>query len=154
MRASSTMTRDVIVVVPEVPLSRAWEMMQEHRIRHLPVVQGGRLVGMLSDRDLLLRARQAVDGTITVEDQGAVGEVMTPDPVVCTRATTVSTLAELMIEKHVDGIPVVDTAGRLVGLVTSADLLHLLIEPNQARTLPFEFRVRTAHPSGEMEANA
>lgn len=56
MRAVATMSREVVCVPPELPLAKAWDLMQELRIRHLPVVQGGAFVGILSDRDVLLRS--------------------------------------------------------------------------------------------------
>ena len=55
MKSSSVMTRDVVVVSPAVTVAAAERMMERLRIRHLPVVVGGRLVGILSDRDLLRR---------------------------------------------------------------------------------------------------
>ena len=52
MKTSTVMTRDVVVVSPTVTAGIAARMMERRRIRHLPVVEGGRLVGILSDRDL------------------------------------------------------------------------------------------------------
>ncbi len=51
------MTRDVIVVPPELTLDAAWRIMTRERIRHLPVVRAGALIGMLSDRDVLVHAK-------------------------------------------------------------------------------------------------
>ena len=54
---SPDLTREVVVVPPELRLVDAWEIMKRRKIHHLPVVRGGRLLGMLSDRDVFLRAR-------------------------------------------------------------------------------------------------
>jgi len=143
MHAESTMTRAVIAVPPELPLVAAHRLMTERHIRHLPVVQGGRLVGMLSDRDILLRAQPGTWGEASTEvPSGYVGEAMTVDPVTCTVETTVSWLAETMVKRKIDAIPVV-AGHRLVGLVTSSDLLELLIDRDEAQILPFDFDLET-----------
>jgi CBS domain-containing protein len=58
MKASCVMTREVHCITPEGPLAQAWATLTRLRVRHLPVLFDGRLVGILSDRDLLLRARR------------------------------------------------------------------------------------------------
>jgi acetoin utilization protein AcuB len=152
MRASSTMTRDVVCVPPELPLARAWAVMGEMRIRHLPVVQHGKLVGLVSDRDVLLRAVLEDDGKIVV-DQGVVGEAMSLHPWTCHAATSVSAIAQLMIDHKIDAVPVVAESDRtkVTGLVTSTDLLWLLIGDNN-RVLPLEFTVKTASSDGVVAA--
>ena len=61
MQATRVMTRHVTTITPDVNLERAWSLMQRLTVRHLPVVFSGKVVGILSDRDLLLRAI-AVEG--------------------------------------------------------------------------------------------
>jgi acetoin utilization protein AcuB len=143
MKASTTMTRDVVCVPPELPLRDAWSLMQERRIRHLPVVQNGALVGLLSDRDILLRAIPDARGVPTVE-QGVVGEAMTFEPRTCHAATSISQLAQTMIDHKIDALPVVTEADgrKLVGLVTSTDLLWLLVG-EEPRTLSIDDAVST-----------
>jgi exodeoxyribonuclease V alpha subunit len=67
MRADSTMTRDVIAVPTEMSLESAWATMKAWRIRHLPVVESGVLVGLVSDRDLLLQYDPAARGFVQEE---------------------------------------------------------------------------------------
>jgi CBS domain-containing protein len=143
MRASGTMTRRVIVVPPELPLDAAWDILQRHHIRHLPVLAGGALVGILSDRDVLLHASVAEDGDVAVPASTKVATAMTPAPYVCSPSTDVADLARLMLEHKLDAVPVVGAGERLVGLVTSSDLLSLLLEPEPAaaRPLPFLFEL-------------
>ncbi len=86
MHAAAAMTREVLVASPRLPLDVAWAVMQEHRIRHLPVVQGGALLGILSDRDVLLRATLDDDQRVIVPGL-AVALAMTPAPAVCEAAT-------------------------------------------------------------------
>jgi predicted transcriptional regulator len=90
-------------------------------------------VGVLSDRDLLKHAPDA-----------SCGEAMTAAPVTCLSNATVSGVAQLMVEHKIDSIPIVNSSGSITGLVTSTDLLSLLIDHDQANILPFDFRLRVA----------
>lgn len=136
------MTRDVIVVPPELTLATAWRVMTREHIRHLPVVRAGALVGMLSDRDVLARGTIANDGKVKVEPHIVVGEAMTPTPLeTCEISADIGDLARVMTEKKIDAVPVVKGL-RLVGLVTSSDLLELLLDQHdEPEPLPFEFRL-------------
>lgn len=143
MQAATPMTRDVIVAAPELALDAAWKIMQRKRIRHLPVVSAGALVGILSDRDVLLQSTVGSKGEVQVPTM-KVGEAMTPAPVVCDPEFPVGELARVMTERKIDALPVVSSSGALVGLVTSTDLLLLLIDWDEAKPLPFLYRVMGA----------
>ena len=135
------MTRDVIVVPPELTLAAAWRIMVRERIRHLPVVRASALIGILSDRDVLMRGTLGKDEVLHVPHSLIVGEAMTPTPVeTCETTTSVAEIAKIMTEKKIDAVPVVRGL-RLLGLVTSTDLLQLLVDGFEARPLPFEFRL-------------
>lgn len=135
MRVQAAMTRDVQAVSPRVSLMAARGMMERRHIRHLPVVSDGRLIGILSDRDLL---RHSAD-----EDQTTSCAVaMTAAPISCRPTTPISRVAELMVAHKIDSVPVVNDEDILVGLVTSSDLLSLLIDHAEAQMLPFDFRLR------------
>jgi len=146
MRAATPMTREVIVVPPELPLVDAWGIMKTRRIRHLPVVRAGRLMGILSDRDVLLRATMGSSGDPVVEPRLLVAAAMTPAPFVCGASTPVEELVRTMTEKKIDAVVVVSDSDELVGLVTSTDLLLLLLSSDEAspEPLPYEFQVREA----------
>ena len=146
------MTRDVIVVPVDLTLAGAWNVMTRERIRHLPVVRAGALIGMLSDREVLAHATIGKDGHIEVPAHVMVGDAMTPTPLdTCKQDAPVADLICTMIVKKVDAVAVVQGL-RLVGLVTSTDLLSLLLqrEPRGATDpLPFEFHLIEApktHP--------
>lgn len=143
--ATEPMTRKVFVVPPDLSLPAAWDLMCRERFRHLPVVSGGRLIGILSDRDVLVWATAAGD-SINVPDI-AVAEVATPWPHVCSPNTDVCDLVRTMTEKKIDAVPVVSDSDQLVGLVTSTDLLLLLITLEEAKIpLPFVFTLEQ-HPA-------
>jgi acetoin utilization protein AcuB len=141
MRASTTMTRNVIVVPPGMTLVRAWELMAEHKIRHLPVVENGRLAGMLSDRDILLRSTPLPSGQPQV-DPGLVRDAMAITVLTCGADSPVSALAMTMIDHKIDALPVIDGDRAIIGLVTHTDLLWLLVDMGEPVRLPFEFKIQ------------
>lgn len=142
MKAAGAMTRDVICIRPEDMLDDAYTLMTEWNIRHLPVVKDGLLAGILSDRDVLLHGTRRA-GTVTIP-RIEVASIMTTHPVTCRPSSSVSYVAGLMVEYKIDCVPVTDVEGRLVGLVTSTDLLQLLRdrEDDAHKVLPFEFKLR------------
>lgn len=118
--------RDVMVpnpvtVGPEETCRRAWQLMREHRFRHLPVVAQGRLTGVLSDRDL----RPVLFSPTLAETR--VGEVMTESPTTIPPDAPVEDAASLLVVKKIGCLPVVE-GDRLVGIVTETDLLAVLVE--------------------------
>jgi len=143
MNSTAIMTRDVVVVSPTVSVGAAGQLMNRLKIRHLPVIEDRRLVGILSDRDLLKHGSGV-----------ACAEAMTPAPVTCSPDSSVGRVAQLMLEHKIDSIPIVGPSGTLTGLVTSTDLLGLLVDREQARVLPFQFRLRLARSEGEAQAIA
>jgi acetoin utilization protein AcuB len=120
------MTRRVVTVSPDTRLAESRRLLDEHRIRHLPVVVDGRLAGIVSDRDL---RSAGANGRPT-----AVGEIMTPDPITVGPDTRVEEAARLMLDRRLGGLPVVDD-GELIGIVTSDDLLRALLGVIETATL-------------------
>jgi CBS domain-containing protein len=142
MKASRVMTKTVQCITPDVTLEHAWTLMQQHRVRHLPVLWGDKVAGILSDRDLLAFAHRGVGGELDFPP-GTVADAMTTRPFTALPGASVSTLARLMLDAHIDSIPIVKKDDTLVGLVTSSDLLELLTEPDQVSdVLPFSFALR------------
>ncbi len=129
---SEIMRRHVVTVEPEETVLEAERVMQVARIRHLPVVKGGILVGVVSDRDVL----GASPGSL--EDQSGaeridhlrslvVDRVMTAQPETIPPDCPLSEAAVRMIRLKISCLPVVqasDTAPRLLGLVTLTDLVE------------------------------
>jgi acetoin utilization protein AcuB len=142
MNAQRVMTVEVTCVPPELPLERVHQLMQKLRVRHVPVVAAGKLCGILSDRDLLLRATTLADGTRSFPAISA-GEAMSLCPVSCGPGTPIATLAGLMVDHRIDSVPIIGAAGELAGLVTSTDLLELLRRRDvSSEELPLHFTLR------------
>ena len=123
MRACQAMKKDVVFVNPFSSIVEARRLMREFSIRHLPVVERGVLVGILSDGDVLL-ASSLRGGRIDVPD-ASVSSIMTRNVVTCFGTSQVEDIAATMIRFQISCIPVV-LERRLLGIVTSTDLLRLV----------------------------
>jgi CBS domain-containing protein len=112
------MVTAVITVHPDETVRDAHADMDMGGFRHLPVVDPrGRLVGILSDRDVLRALRRPKATTIA--------EVMTRSPVTVRLDSPAHVAAELMMDKKISSLPVVDDDGHLVGLITQTDFLDV-----------------------------
>lgn len=133
------MTREIIWIEPFDDLVLANGLMTGLQIRHLPVLEDGRLVGILSDRDV--RTFCSVKDGFLVVPELSVRETMTKDLVTAAPDATISEVGSKMLRYKIDAIPIVSAEGSLVGLVTSSDLIQLLVdrEDSVSDTLPFEF---------------
>ncbi len=109
------MTRSPITVAPDDVLTVARDRMAEAAVRHLPVVEGERLVGIVSDRDL--------PAHLGYLEHTRVSAAMTPNPVTVASDVSVDAAAHLMIERHVRALPVVD-GERVIGILSVTDILE------------------------------
>jgi CBS domain-containing protein/nucleotide-binding universal stress UspA family protein len=109
------MRRNPLTIGAADTLERARIEMAKAGIRHLPVVAGERLVGMLSDRDLAAHAGHL--------ERTKVDVAMTPEPTTVSSDVTAVAAARLMLERHVRALPVVD-GERLVGILSASDILE------------------------------
>jgi CBS domain-containing protein len=141
MTIDNVMTRDVITVGPATPIHKAAQLMVEHGVSGLPVVDDdGRLVGIISEGDLILRQKRRgerpwwrrffEDGEqLAREYQGAmgttVGEVMTSPVVSISPVWGIETAATILQNRRIRRLPVV-LDGHLVGIVSRADLIKAL----------------------------
>ncbi len=109
-------------------LATAHQLMTNHRIRHLPVLDGGALVGIVSDRDL--RLVESVSGT---SPRGTlVEEAMTPEPFIVEADTPLRDVVEKMIE-HKFGCAVITERGKVAGIFTTIDALRALLDLERRR---------------------
>ena len=119
------MSRDVRTVSPESTVREAARLMAEADVGALPVAAGDRLAGMVTDRDITIRATAIGKGPDTT-----VGEVMTHDVLYCHEDEEIEDISENMADQQVRRLPVVDADKRLVGIVSLADIA--LISDNEA----------------------
>lgn len=144
MKAMQAMTRNVICVREEDTLQRAYDLMREWEIRHLPVTSQGKLIGIITDRDILPFVSQAERTDMVGR---LVGDAMTRQVMTVAPSDAISHIANIMSLHKIDCLPVVedDGSGELVGLITSMDLVDLLREKeilDVSRTVPWTYKVR------------
>jgi CBS domain-containing protein len=130
MKIGDVMTRDVQVVTPNTTLRQAAATMKEIDVGALPVAEHDKLVGMLTDRDIAVRAVADGKGPDTM-----VREAMTPEVRYCFEDEDVAHVAENMADIQVRRLPVVDRDKRLVGIVSLGDLATEAPDTKSARAL-------------------
>ena len=118
MKVSEAMTASVVTVSRDTPLADAARLMRDSDVGPLPVADAGRLVGVLTDRDITIRA--VADGKDPFSTR--VDEVMTPKVVCCLDTDEVERAAEMMQSAQLRRLLVVDEAGRLAGIVSLGDI--------------------------------
>ena len=124
MNVADVMTRDVEFVLPSATVAEAAMAMGDLSVGALPVGSAEDLQGILTDRDILFRVVAAGRSNTVL-----VGEVMTPTIYSCRQEDRLTAALDLMSARNVRRLPVLDTGGHVVGLVTLADLSrHLLLD--------------------------
>lgn len=144
------MTPNPIVIDPQTSILDALHIMKEKKVRRLPVVAHGKLVGIVTEKDL--RESPSLKATsLSIFElnyllaKTPVSEVMTKDPITVTPDTTIEDAAVIMRDNQISGLPVVED-GKVVGIVTETDIFDMLVKllgfRNGARfTLHIENRV-------------
>ena len=126
------MTRNVITVTPFTGLFDAYNLLVENRIRRLPVLEDGRLVGILTDSDIMDIRPSSLNSLSGLEmsyffAQLKVGEAMTVDPMTVGPGETIGEAASIMLEEKISSLPVIDDNERLVGIITESDIFRLVV---------------------------
>jgi CBS domain-containing protein len=131
---AALMTSPVLTLSPDDPLERAWRLMARARVRHLPVVDdAGRLVGLITHRDLLAvspsRARVR-DEAARLRRLASIAarEVMETHLMVTTPDEPASVAGQRMIAGKIGALPVIERSGRLLGILTTDDLVRWATE--------------------------
>ncbi|RLF75626.1 IMP dehydrogenase [Palaeococcus sp. (in: euryarchaeotes)] len=110
-RAERLIVEDVITIGPEETVDYALFVMEREGIDGLPVVEGDRIVGILSKKDIAAKEGQNVS------------EIMTRDVITVGEDVSVEEAMHIMVENKIDRLPVIDKEGRLIGLITMSDLM-------------------------------
>ena len=126
------MNPKVITVDADDSMLDATKLLKEHNIRHLPVLEKGKLVGVITDRDL---KRAAASDATALEAHELlylianikVREIMTRNPITVPYNYTIEEAAELLLQARISGMPVVDKDGDVIGTITQTDLFKVLI---------------------------
>ena len=144
MLVENWMSKDVITVDVNDSMQDATRLLKEHNIRGLPVMEKGKLVGVVTDRDL--KKASASDAT-TLEihellymiSRIKVKEIMTKNPITIPVDSTIDEAAEVLLENKLSGAPVVDDKGQVVGIITQIDIFRVIISLTGARKKGIQF---------------
>ena len=113
------MTTDPTTVEPGTSLKEAAQLMKSDDVGALPVVENGRLTGMITDRDIAIRA--VAEGKL----ESAVGEIASKDVVSIDPQQSLEEAARLMAQHQIRRLPVCEEDGRLVGIIAQADVAQI-----------------------------
>lgn len=125
------MTKEVLTVKSDDPIRKVWELVEEKRLRRFPVLEGERLIGIVTDRDL----RNATASSVVLTEKKyhdflldtiKVETIMTPNPRTVSPNTSLREAAKIILNMKVGGLPVVE-GERLVGIITETDLINAFI---------------------------
>ena len=161
MKAAEIMTREVVAVTPDTSINDVATTMIDHRISAVPVVDRGKLVGIVTENDLLRRVELATerrrprwlhfltsDDTLLAEYLKAHGQtaryVMTPNVITVRPDTPIAEIADIVESRHIKRVPVVD-GDRIVGIVSRANLVQALATytpPSRASTEVDDSKIR------------
>ncbi len=132
------MTREVYTIEVDKSLFDAREVFETQAIRHLPVVSGGELVGMLSRTDIMRLSFGDVYGTDessvdeTLFDMLSIKDVMTRHPKAVSPADPIDTVAEMLIKEEFHALPVAE-GNELMGIVTTTDIIRYQLDKLRAK---------------------
>jgi acetoin utilization protein AcuB len=128
MKVQDIMTTPALTVEPDMPVLEARQLMERQRIRHLPVTDGGRLMGIVTDRDIRLNLPSPATSLSVWEvnyiiARLTVGEVMRRAVITVDPHREATEAARIMLDHKIGALPVVD-GGVVVGIVTETDMLR------------------------------
>ncbi len=129
MTVAAIMTKEVVVVDMDDSIDTVRTLLKAARFHHLLVVDGRRLVGVLSDRDLLREISPFLD-TVSERDSDRgvlnkkVHRIMTRGLITATETTTIETAAALLLDNNISCLPVISSEGDILGIVSWKDILR------------------------------
>ena len=142
MFVANRMTRNPVTVQTDTKVDEAAALMKKNKIRRLPVIDDGKLVGFLNDKDIL-RVSPSPATTLSKYEinsllaQMCVKDIMARSVVAVRDDATIEEAALLMANNKIGGLPVVED-GKVVGIITTTDLLQTLIDPKDIPALAEE----------------
>ncbi len=131
------MAYPVITVDMDTTVGKMHELFQKHNFHHLPVVEEGQLVGVISDRDILRQISPFI-GTISeqLRDRNTLNkkahQIMTRRPITISENDSLLTAAKLMTSQRISCLPVIGENGKLVGMITLKDIVRAFVKMREA----------------------
>jgi acetoin utilization protein AcuB len=154
MFVGERMSRPVISVTPDMPINDVLAMFRKEHIRRAPVIKDGKLVGIVSERDLLNASPSSVT-TLSVWELNyliskvTVKNVMAKKVVTVDQETPIEEAARIMADKKIGGVPVMN-GGNVVGIITETDLFKVFLELMGARVKAWRVTATIAEKPGTL----
>jgi CBS domain-containing protein len=148
------MTEAVVAIEVDRPVSEVLDCFMQYPIHHLPVVRAGRIVGMLSSADAMklefFLPRTSAETARYLDDRMTIERLMRAPVISATPQTSIAEAAERMVEAGVHAVPVLDAEDRVVGLVTTTDVIRSFLR-GPPRRAPAASPVVAGRPPGDAE---
>ncbi len=154
MFVGERMSHPVIFLTPDMPVHDALDLFKKERIRRAPVVKDGKLVGIVSEKDLL-NASPSPATTLSIWEMHyllskiTVAEVMTKNVITVTEDTPIEEAARIMADNKIGGLPVMRD-GQVVGIITETDLFKIFLELMGARQKGLRVTVLVEDKPGQL----
>ena len=154
MFVGERMSRPVISVTPDTPINEALAMFRKEHIRRAPVMKDGKLLGIVSERDLLNASPSQATSLSIWElnyliSKVLVKHVMSKKVITVDKDTPIEEAARIMADKKIGGVPVT-SAGKVVGIITETDLFKIFLELMGARQKALRITATIADEPGQL----
>jgi len=141
MLVKKWMSKNVISVQTNDSVIKAQLLLKEHNINRLPVMDKGKLVGIITERDLRILPAE----TLRVKN------IMTKNPVTVSWNYTIGEAAEILLQHNMSGVPVVDEEGHVIGIITKGDLFRVLVPLTGIGKRGIQFALQVANRPGAIK---
>jgi acetoin utilization protein AcuB len=154
MFVGERMSRPIISVTPDMPINDVLAMFRKEHIRRAPVIKDGKLVGIVSERDLLNASPSSVT-TLSIWELNyliskvTVKNVMAKKVITVDQDTPIEEAARIMADKKIGGVPVM-SGSNVVGIITETDLFKIFLELMGARTKAWRVTATIAEKPGTL----
>ncbi len=156
MFVGERMSKPVITIAPDMPITEAISLMKKEHIRRTPVVKDGKLVGIVSDKDLLNASPSPVT-TLSIWEMNyllskiTIAEVMTKNVMTVDENMPIEQAARIMADNKIGGLPVLRD-GNVVGIITETDLFKVFLELMGAREAGVRVTALVSDEPGQLAA--
>ena len=156
MLVKNWMSKPVITIDADASMNDAIKLLKNHNIKMLPVMEKGKLVGIVTDRDL--KRASASDATsleihelLYLISKIKIREIMTQNPITVPQDYTVEETAEILLKHNISGVPVIDQYREVVGTITQNDIFKILISLTGAEKKGIQFGVEVEDRPGSIK---
>ncbi len=154
MNVEKRMSRQVVTVQPEMQITKAHQLMAQEKIQQMPVVKNGKLVGLVSERDILKAYPSSVT-TLSVWEIASllekikVKDIMVKDVLTVQEKTPIEQAARIMVDHKIGSLPVM-RGDDVVGIITESDLFNVMLEMLGGRRPGVRFSVVMPYKPGQI----